>query len=110
MASPERTLAASRKSRLGHENRVFLLSLISGSAAVIIVLLLIWLEPHETRTRWTVNIVVVIVWLGFGVAVRNAVSRPLQTLANMQAAQREGDFSMRMRRLGATDSLSEQIY
>jgi two-component system, NtrC family, nitrogen regulation sensor histidine kinase NtrY len=110
MASPERTLAASRKSRLGHENRVFLLSLISGSAAVVIVLLLIWLEPHETRTRWTVTILVLMVWLGFGFAVRNAVSRPLQTLANMQAALREGDFSMRMRRVGATDSLNELIY
>src|SRR4051812_14837269 len=110
MASPERTLAASRKSRLGHENHVFLLSLLSGAGAVIIVLLMVWLEPHETRTRWTVTIVVLMVWLGFGLAVRSAVARPLQTLANMQAALREGDFSMRMRRVGATDSLNELIY
>ena len=110
MAFPERTLAASRKSRLGHENRVFLLSLLSGSAAVLIVLLLVWLEPHETRTRWTITIFVSLVWLGFALAVRNAVARPLQTLANMQAALREGDFSMRMRRVGTTDSLNELIY
>src|SRR5437879_7681402 len=100
MAFPERTLAASRKSRLGHENRVVLLSLLSGSAAVLIVLLLVWLEPHEARTRWTATITVLMVWLGFAMAVRNAVARPLQTLANMQAALREGDFSMRMRRVG----------
>jgi nitrogen fixation/metabolism regulation signal transduction histidine kinase len=110
MAYPEHTLAASRKSRLGHENRVFLLTLLSGSAAVLIVLLFVWLEPHETRTRWTVTMVVLLVWLGFGLAVRNAVARPLQTLANMQAALREGDFSMRMRRVGTSDSLNELIY
>jgi two-component system nitrogen regulation sensor histidine kinase NtrY len=110
MAFPERTLAASRKSRLGHENHVFLLSLLSGAGAVIIVLLMVWLEPHETRTRWTVTIVVLMVWLGFGLAVRSAVARPLQTLANMQAALREGDFSMRMRRIGNADSLNELIY
>jgi nitrogen fixation/metabolism regulation signal transduction histidine kinase len=110
MAFPEPTLAASRKSRLGHENRVFLLALLSGSLAVLVVLLLVWLEPHETRTRWTITILVGMVWLGFALAARNAVARPLQTLANMQAALREGDFSMRMRRVGKNDSLSELIY
>ena len=110
MASPERTLAARRKFRLGHENRVFLLSLLSGSAAVLIVLLLAWLEPHETRTRWTITLIVLMGWLGFSLAVRNAVSRPLQTIANMQAALREGDYSMRMRRGATADSLNELIY
>ena len=50
------------------------------------------------------------VWFGFALAVRYAVARPLQTLANMQAALREGDFSMRMRRVGTSDSLNELIF
>ncbi len=110
MASPERTLAARRKSPLGHENHVFLLSLVSGSAAVIIALLFIWLDPHETKTRWTLTLLILGVWFGFAFAVRSAVSRPLQTLANMQAALREGDFSMRMRRIGSADSLNDLIF
>jgi len=110
MAYPERTLASRHKSHVGHENRVFLLALLSGAAAVLIVLLLVWLEPHETRTRWTLTAIVVMCWLGFGLAVRSAVARPLQTLANMQAALREGDFSMRMRRGASADSLNELIF
>ncbi len=110
MAYPERTLAARRRFRLGHENRVFFLSLLSGSAAVLVVLLIVWFEPHETRTRWTLTFLVLTCWLGFGLAVRNAVARPLQTIANMQAALREGDYSMRMRRGRTADSLNELIY
>jgi nitrogen fixation/metabolism regulation signal transduction histidine kinase len=109
MVSPERTLAQRRKHRLGHENHIFLLTLASGSLAVFIALLLIWLGPHEPGTRWTVTIGVLLVWFAFALAVRSAVVRPLQTLANMQAALREGDFSMRMRRAGH-DSLSDLVF
>src|SRR5689334_5421336 len=98
MAYPERKVAPRRKRRLGHENRVFLLALGSGSLAVAIALLVFWLEPHDAKTRWTVTLAILAVWLGFALAVRDTVARPLQTLANMQAALREGDFSMRMRR------------
>ncbi len=110
MVFPEPKQRTSRKSRLGHETRVFLLSLLSGSLAVAIVLSLIWLQPHEPRTRWTITATVLFVWIGFSLAVRSTVARPLQTLANMQAALREGDFSMRMRREGVNDSLTELIY
>jgi nitrogen fixation/metabolism regulation signal transduction histidine kinase len=110
MASPERKLAPRRKRRLGHENRVFLLCLGSGSLAVLIVLLVFWLEPHDPKTRWTLTLAVLLVWFGFALAVRDTVARPLQTLANMQAALREGDFSMRMRRGATQDSLSELVF
>src|SRR3954469_9122105 len=110
MASPERKLARSRKHSLGHENHIFLLTVASGTLAVAVALLLLWLEPHDTKTRWTATIAIGLVWLGFALAARNAVVRPLQTLSNMQAALREGDFSMRMRRIGNADSLNELIY
>lgn len=110
MASPERKLARSRKHSLGHENHIFLLTLASGTLAVAVALVLLWLEPHDTKTRWTVTIGIGLVWLGFALAARGAVARPLQTLANMQAALREGDFSMRMRKGATQDSLSELVF
>jgi PAS domain S-box-containing protein len=71
---------------------------------------MIWLSPHETKTRWTVTLGVVGLWIGFATAVRASVARPLQTLANMQAALREGDFSMRMRRSANHDSLNDLVF
>ncbi|HWR15917.1 MAG TPA: ATP-binding protein [Terriglobales bacterium] len=110
MVSPERTLARRRKRRWSHENHVFLLALLSGSAALVAALLLLWLEPHEPRTRWTLTVVISLAWIGFAWSVRTTVSRPLHTLANMLAALREGDYSIRVRPSGANDALSELIY
>jgi PAS domain S-box-containing protein len=95
---------------LGHESRIFLLTLASGALPVIILLLMMWLGPHETKTRWTVTLGVLALWSGFAMAVRASVARPLQTLANMQAALREGDFSMRMRRSANHDSLNDLVF
>jgi two-component system, NtrC family, nitrogen regulation sensor histidine kinase NtrY len=110
MVSPERKLVPHRKRRLGHENHVFLLTLAAGALPVAICLILIWTGQHETKTQWTVTIAVVLTWIGFALAVRSTVARPLQTLANMQAALREGDFSMRMRRPNTRDSLSDLVF
>src|SRR3954469_12452719 len=110
MVSLERKHASHRKHRLGHENHVFLLTLAAGALPVAACLILIWTGQHETKTQWTVTIGVVLTWLGFSLGVRSTVARPLQTLANMQAALREGDFSMRMRRPNTRDSLSDLVF
>ena len=110
MVSRDPRRASLHAPRLGHENRIFLLTLASGALPVIVLLLLMWLGPHETKTRWTVTLVVLALWIGFATAVRASVARPLQTLANMQAALREGDFSMRMRRSATHDSLNDLVF
>src|SRR5690606_28740372 len=51
----------------------------------------------DTKERWTVTLVVSIAWLGFSFAARNRVIRPLQTMANLLSALREGDFAIRAR-------------
>ena len=48
---------------------------------------------------------VVLCWLGFAFAVRERVIRPLQTIANMIAGLREGDFSIRARGASPNDDL-----
>jgi two-component system nitrogen regulation sensor histidine kinase NtrY len=53
--------------------------------------------------------VIVGVWLGFAASVKNKVAFPLQTLSNLIAAMREGDFSIRGRGSTSPDALGEVI-
>jgi nitrogen fixation/metabolism regulation signal transduction histidine kinase len=95
------------KHRLSHENRVLLLALGSGAAGLLLSVILLWTSDHDPGTRWSLTFLLCIVWLGFAFAVRGAVVRPLQTLSNMQAALREGDFSFRVRGARFGDALGE---
>jgi two-component system nitrogen regulation sensor histidine kinase NtrY len=95
------------KRRLSHENRVLLLALASGLAGVVLGLTLLWTGNHESGTRSSLTLVIVILWIGFAFGVRAAVVRPLQTLSNMQSALREGDFSFRVRGSRSGDALGE---
>ena len=47
----------------------------------------------------------VLLWLGFAFSVRSHVVVPLQTLSNVLAALREGDYSLRARAARRDDSL-----
>jgi len=69
--------------------------------------LLLWRADYSTHTRWTLMILVVILWLGFAFAARERVVHPLETLANLLAALGEGDFSIRARGARRDDALGE---
>lgn len=64
---------------------------------VVASMLFVWLGPYSGRLQWTVTLLLVGAWLGFTFALRERVVRPIQTLSNMLAALREGDFSIRAR-------------
>ena len=66
---------------------------------------MLWAGEVSDRTRWTVAVLIVGCWLGFALALRERVMRPLQTLSNMLAALREQDYSLRARRHNAEDAL-----
>jgi two-component system, NtrC family, nitrogen regulation sensor histidine kinase NtrY len=83
--------------RLTHDRRVVLLALLAGLPGVAVSLLLLWLGDYPARLRWTLAPALVGLWLLAAFALRDRVVRPLQTLANMLAALREGDFSIRAR-------------
>lgn len=111
MVFPERQLRSRlRRFRISHENRVFLLAFGAGALPAGIALVLLWSAPFPPHVRWTVILLLVFFWLGFAAAVRSTVMRPLKTLAAMQAAVREGDFSIRPRVNGVNDSLSELMF
>ena len=90
------------RTRLTHESRVFLLALLAGAAGTATALLLLWFGDYDDKLRWTLTLLVVVCWFAFAFAARERVVRPLQTVSNMLAALREGDFSTRAR--GARDS------
>src|SRR5688572_33374228 len=85
---------------LNHERRVFVLSLLAGLPAVVLSLVLLYRGNYETKVTWTFGTLVVGCWLIVSLVVRERVVRPLQTLSNMLAALREGDFSLRARKIG----------
>jgi len=88
-----------------YERRIFALALATGVPAAVIALFLLWLGDFAARTQWTLTILLVVVWLAFVAALWERVVRPLQTISNMLAALREGDFSLRARGSDPNDAL-----
>jgi nitrogen fixation/metabolism regulation signal transduction histidine kinase len=87
------------KRRLSHEHTILLNALLAGLPAVVVALCFLWLvDPTPTpKVQWTLTLLIVLCWLGFALAAQNRVVRPLQTMANLLSALREGDFAIRAR-------------
>ncbi len=85
---------------------MLLLTVLAGLPGMGVSLTFVWLEPMAAQLQWAITVVLVGVWLGLTLAVREHVARPLGTLANMLAALREGDYSIRARVEDADDPLS----
>jgi nitrogen fixation/metabolism regulation signal transduction histidine kinase len=83
------------RARLSHESRAALLALAGGAPAVVVSLLLVWLGDYPLRIPVTVTLTVAVCWFGAALAIREHVAYPLRTLANLAAALREGDYSLR---------------
>jgi nitrogen fixation/metabolism regulation signal transduction histidine kinase len=94
---------------LTHERRVLLMALAAGAPAVLVSLALLWAGDYTPKVFWTLLTLIVCFWLGFSFAVRGRVVRPLQTVSNLLAALREGDYSFRARGGHGDDALSEVI-
>ena len=103
------TQARSAIGRLNHQNRIFGLALLAGLPASIVALVLLWSDGYSTKARWTLSALVLCSWLGCALALRERVMRPLQTMSNLLAALREGDYSIRARGAMASDALGEVI-
>ena len=92
-----------------HDRRVLLMALAAGFPAVLVALILLWDGPFPARLQWTLTVVILGFWFGFSHAVRERVVFPLQTLSNLLAALREGDFSIRARGAARDDALGEAM-
>jgi nitrogen fixation/metabolism regulation signal transduction histidine kinase len=94
-------------SRLAHDQRIALLALAAGLPGAVVALGLLWFTPHELKTRVTLTLFIVGLWGGLALVARERVLRPLQSIANLLAALREGDFSLRGRGRGPEDPIEE---
>jgi nitrogen fixation/metabolism regulation signal transduction histidine kinase len=83
-----------------------MLGIMAGLPGVGVALALLWLGAFAPRVQWTVSVALVGLWIGVTITLREHVVRPLGTLANMLAALREGDFSIRARVTDGSDPLS----
>ncbi len=100
-----------QKSRrhMKYEGRIVLLAIMAGLPGSLVALIMLWLRDPtpQARTQWTLTVLIVGLWLGFAMAVRDRVVFPLQTISNLLSALREGDFSVRGRAGQFDDALGE---
>jgi len=64
---------------------------------VVVALVLLWAGDFTPKTRWTLAVLAVGWWLAVSGTIGERVVRPLQTISNLLAALREGDYSIRAR-------------
>lgn len=96
-----------RMKPLSHEGRVVFLAAMAGLPGSATALALLWTGSYTPKVQWTLSVVILALWWGFTLALRERVVFPLQTLANLLSALREGDFSVRGRTPRPDDALGE---
>src|SRR5712675_3158015 len=99
--------AIKRGGRRKFEGRITVLALAAGFPAVLLCAFLLWYDNYSLRLQWTVDLLLVLLWLGIAFNLKQRIVRPLQTLSNILAAIREGDYSIRGRRATTGDALGE---
>ena len=93
--------------RLHHDLRIMLMCLGAGSPGVLVSMIMLWGGDYTPKVQWTLSVVIIGFWLGFALAVRERVITPLQTLSNLLAALREGDYSIRARGARTDEALGQ---
>jgi two-component system, NtrC family, nitrogen regulation sensor histidine kinase NtrY len=123
--------------RLSYEQRIFFLALLTGLPGVGVALFLLWRghDPADIAAvqqlagldqsravafleglnfsrsaRWFCTVTLTGLWLGCAYIVREKVRFPLQTLSNLLAAIREGDYSIRARGGRFDDALGAVMF
>jgi two-component system nitrogen regulation sensor histidine kinase NtrY len=96
-----------RPFRLSHDRRIYVMAFIAGLPGAAVSLILIWTGSFTPKVQWTLTVLILAVWLGLVSELRQRVVFPLQTLSNLLAALREGDYSIRGRDARNTDALAE---
>ena len=76
-----------------------------GLPGVVVSMVLLWRGGYSGKVQWTLGLVVIGSWVITALVLRERVVRPLQTLSNMLAALREGDYSIRARGADRDDAL-----
>ncbi len=105
-------MTAPSKKKLAHltfEGRITLLIVGAVAPAALIALLILWFGDFTPKAQWTLTLLVGGCLLGFIFSAREHIVRPLQTMSNLLAALREGDYSIRARGARADDAMGEVL-
>ena len=93
--------------RLRFDQHAVALALAAAAPPFAVVLLLLWTGDYSAKVRWTAATLLAGTTAIAIVALRTHLVAPLQTLANLVAALREDDFSIRGRSASAGDPLGD---
>src|SRR5215472_15161122 len=103
------TRAPKSRRRLSYEGKIGWLTFAGVAPAIVIALALLWFGDHSAKLQWTVTILIVGWLIVFVSSGREQIVRPLQTLSNLLAALREGDYSIRARGAREGSALGEVL-
>src|SRR5881409_210492 len=95
--------------RLSHEGKLTWLTFGAAVPAVVVALALLWSGNYSAKLQWTLTILIIASFLVFISSAREHIVRPLQTLSNLLAALREGDYSIRARGAREGTALGEVL-
>jgi two-component system nitrogen regulation sensor histidine kinase NtrY len=99
--------------RIHYELRIFLIALAVGLPGIVFALIALWGSFNWIQQNpVAVTILLLSLWIALAATLRRHVIFPLQTVSNLIAALREGDFSVRGRQSRALrphDTLEELI-
>ena len=95
--------------RFTFEGRISWLVLGAVAPAAIVALAILWFGDFTPKVQWTLTLLIVGCGFGFIMSTREHVVRPLQTMTNLLAALREGDYSIRARGAKVDDALGEVL-
>src|SRR5688572_21874443 len=92
---------------LKHETRLLLLAILGPLPIALLALALLWISSYQTELKVTLTLVVGFWWWASASVLHHRIVFPLRTLANLLAALREGDFSLRARAARRDDALGQ---
>ena len=95
--------------RFSYEGRLTWLTLAAVIPAIVVALALLWFGDYSAKVQWTLTILIVGCFLVFVSSAREQTIRPLQTMSNLLAALREGDYSIRARGARGGNALGEVL-
>src|SRR5437868_2119091 len=95
--------------RISHEDRLTWLTIGAVAPAALIALSLLWFGEYSAKMQWTLTLVISGFAFGYIVSMREHAIRPWQTVTNLLAALREGDYSIRARGARESDALGEAL-
>ena len=95
--------------RLSYEGKIGWLTFAAVAPAIVVALALLWFGDHSPKVQWTLTFLIVGCFLAFASSAREQTIRPLQTLSNLLAALREGDYSIRARGVREASAMGEVL-